>query len=113
MPGIPFRKGERLFGRAKGVPNKRTVEVRSVIQAAAREIGGAERLVAWIKEDPINERLFWSTMYIRLLPVRVQGTGPQGEIELDVKIKQEDLARKPGGAGRALTAACLGRSLTG
>src|SRR4051812_33719121 len=94
---MTFHKGDpkpQTSGRRAGMRNRRTVEIRGVIQAVAREIGGAERLVAWIKEDALNERLFWSTMYIRLLPVRVQGTGEHGEIELDVKIKQEDLAKR-------------------
>jgi hypothetical protein len=109
MPGIPFQKGERLVGRAKGVPNKRTVEVRGVIQAAARKIGGEERLIAWIKESPQNESLFWTVMYIRLLPVRVQGTGEHGEIELSVKIGREELSRKLEERGLRYTRADLRR----
>src|SRR4051812_33451312 len=103
MPGIPFRKGERLVGREKGTPNKRTVEVRPVIQAAAREIGGAERLVAWIKESPQNESLFWTTMFTRLLPVRVEGSGAGGEIEVNVKLTQEELSRRLAERGLPLT----------
>ncbi len=93
-PGRPFQKGERPFGRKKGVPNKRTVEVRSVLLGAAREIGGMERLVAWIKESPQHEYAFWTTMYPRLLPVNIQGSGPHGELQMTLEIKREELARK-------------------
>jgi hypothetical protein len=53
---------------------------------------GLQRLVAWIREDPINERLFWSSMYMKLLPVQVQGSGENGS--LVVNIKKEDLAKR-------------------
>lgn len=89
-----FKKGERPVGRKKGTPNKRTVEVRSVLLGAAREIGGMERLVAWIKESPQHEYAFWTTMYPRLLPVNIQGSGPRGELQMTVEIKREDLVRK-------------------
>jgi hypothetical protein len=94
---MKFKAGEPRppnAGRRAGTPNKRTVEVRSVLEAAAREIGGLERLVAWIKEDRQNERDFWVCMYMKLLPVQVQGSGEHGEIELSVKIPREELARK-------------------
>src|SRR5262245_5031001 len=51
--GVPGH--EKMGGRAKGTPNKMTVRVRDVIEAAATEIGGLDRLVAWINEDPVNE----------------------------------------------------------
>jgi hypothetical protein len=89
-----FQKGERPVGRAKGVLNKRTVEVRDVLMAAAREIGGLARLVAWIKEDALNERLFWATMYLRLLPLQVMGSGPHGELELNVRLTRDEMLRR-------------------
>jgi hypothetical protein len=81
-------------GRKPGQLNRRTIEVRSVLEAAARELGGVARLVAWIKEDPQNERLFWSSMYMKLLPVQVMGSGERGELELSVKLSREELQRK-------------------
>jgi hypothetical protein len=30
----------------------------------------------WAKEDPVNERAFWASIYPRLLPLQV--TGPYG-----------------------------------
>jgi hypothetical protein len=98
MPTNKFKPGERPVGRAKGVSNKRTVRLRralqEVIETAAYQIGSVERLVTWIKEDPINERLFWSQMWIRLLPTKIAGMGPSGEIELSMKLTREEVERK-------------------
>lgn len=60
-------------GRKAGVPNKLTTVAREAIAMAADDLGGRARLVAWVKEDPANERLFWSSIYPRLLPVQLSG----------------------------------------
>lgn len=62
-------------GRKKGVPNKQTVAVKDAIAAAAEALGGPARLAAWAKEDPANERVFWGTIYPKLLPLQVSGEG--------------------------------------
>ncbi len=36
-------------------------------------MGGGERLVAWVKEDTLNERAFWGTIYPKLLPLTLAG----------------------------------------
>jgi hypothetical protein len=50
--------------------NKLTASARQAIESAATEIGGAKRLAAWIKD---NERVFWSHIYTKLLPLQVTG----------------------------------------
>ena len=62
-------------GRPKGVPNKTTQTAKDAIALAAAELGGADRLVAWAKEDPKNEAAFWSSIYPKLLPLQVTGEG--------------------------------------
>lgn len=62
-------------GRPKGVPNKNTKTAKDAIAAAAEALGGAERLTAWAQEDPANERVFWGTIYLKLLPLQVTGEG--------------------------------------
>lgn len=64
------RKGR---GRPKGSKNKVSAEAKQVIAQAAEELGGAERLLAWARLDPLNERAFWSTIYPKLLPLTVAG----------------------------------------
>jgi hypothetical protein len=44
-----------------------------MIAQAAAELGGVERLIAWVKEDPLNERAFWSTIHPKLLPLAIGG----------------------------------------
>lgn len=62
-------------GRAKGSLNKTTKTAKEAIALAAENLGGADRLVAWAQEDPLNERAFWSTIYPKLLPLQVTGEG--------------------------------------
>jgi hypothetical protein len=62
-------------GRPKGVPNKQTIAVKDAIASAAEGLGGTNRLISWAKEDPANERVFWGTIYPKLLPLQVVGEG--------------------------------------
>lgn len=63
------------IGRKKGVLNKTTKAAKDAIAEAAEDLGGAARLVAWAKEDPQNERVFWGSIYPKLLPLQVSGEG--------------------------------------
>jgi hypothetical protein len=93
MPGRPFKKGHaKLAGRKAGVPNKRTVRVKEAIEEVAARLGGPDGLLKWVHESPENETIFWSSMYVRLLPVQLHGTGKDGELVL--QIKREELAQK-------------------
>ena len=66
-------------GRPKGALNKTTLAAKEAIALAADRLGGAERLVEWVKEEPSNERVFWGTIYPKLLPLQVNGAGENGE----------------------------------
>jgi hypothetical protein len=70
-PKIGKNMGNMGKGRPKGSPNKTTQTAKEAISEAASELGGAARLVAWAKEDPLNERAFWSSIYPKLLPMQV------------------------------------------
>lgn len=63
----------RGAGRPKGSPNKTTRAAKDAIAFAAEELGGGERLAAWAKEAPENEKAFWTTVYPKLLPMQVTG----------------------------------------
>ena len=62
-------------GRPKGAPNKINKAAKDAIADAAEALGGSARLVDWVKEDPLNERAFWATIYPKLLPLQVSGEG--------------------------------------
>lgn len=64
----------RGAGRPKGSPNKTTRAAKDAIAFAADELGGGERLAAWAKEAPENEKAFWSSIYPKLLPLQVNGS---------------------------------------
>lgn len=70
-------------GRPKGSVNRTTKAAKDAIAEAAEALGGADRLVDWAKEDPANERVFWGTIYPKLLPLQVSGENGD-DIRLDV-----------------------------
>jgi hypothetical protein len=53
--------------------NKVTALAKDAIAAAADRLGGVDRLVAWVREDRNNERVFWGQIYTKLLPLQVSG----------------------------------------
>jgi hypothetical protein len=67
-PGSP-----KTGGRKKGTTNKVTALAKDAIAAAAARLGGVDRLVEWVREDPGNERVFWGQIYPKLLPLQVTG----------------------------------------
>lgn len=79
-------------GRPKGVPNKTTAAAKDAIAAAAEKLGGVERLVEWAKEDPLNERAFWSSIYPKLLPLQVSGEGG-GPLQTVTRVELVSLAK--------------------
>ena len=92
---MPFKKGEprpKNSGRRRGTPNRHTANVREFLEGAAESIGGMQRLTAWIKESPENEKIFWSSMYMRLLPVQVRDACQDDEPVRE--ITREELAKK-------------------
>lgn len=71
-------------GRPKGVPNKVSTEAKDAIAMAAAKLGGFDRLVTWVKEDPKNESAFWTSIYPKLIAVSVVGPGDDGSHKLVV-----------------------------
>ncbi len=78
--------GYKTGGRKKGTPNKLTVAAKDAISMAADELGGKDRLVTWVKEDPANERLFWGTIYPKLLPLQV-ASDPDSPLQIVQRIE--------------------------
>jgi hypothetical protein len=65
-------------GRPKGSLNKVGKAAKEVIAEAAEMLGGVERIVAWAKEAPENEKAFWSSIYPKLVPLDTYVSGPEG-----------------------------------
>ena len=73
-------------GRPKGVPNRHPALARDVIHAAARQLGSAERLAAWVRKSSKNETLFWTVIYPRMLPVEASSIATGGQPLIGVQI---------------------------
>ena len=92
--GRPFVKGQPRpagAGRRAGSLNRQTVLAKSIIEQAAAELGGLQRLVEWVRADPKHEYAFWTSMFMRLLPVQVQDTGQDVE---EVPLTDEEIQRQ-------------------
>lgn len=79
QPKNTGRFGKGNPGKPKGAVSKTTKTAKEAIALAAEGLGGSARLIAWAKEDPLNERAFWSSIYPKLLPLQVSGPGADGE----------------------------------
>ena len=77
-----FKRGNP--GRPKNSPNKTTTSAKAAIALAAEGLGGVKRLVAWAKASPENERVFWSTIYPRLVPHEVSGSADGAPISIAI-----------------------------
>lgn len=69
-----FARGhKKVGGRQIGTPNRLTITVKDAIEQVAERIGGVDRMVEWVQENPENERVFWMSIYPKLLPVQLAG----------------------------------------
>jgi hypothetical protein len=55
------------------VPNKLTTGAKELIAQVAQNIGGVARMTKWVRESKENERAFWTSIFIKLLPLQVAG----------------------------------------
>lgn len=85
--GNPVKDGKRGPGRPKGSLNKTTQSAKHIIETAADTLGGAERLVAWAREDEANERAFWATIFPKLMPLQVAGD-KENPIQIIAKVER-------------------------
>lgn len=67
--------GNRGLGRKKGVPNKTTSIAKDALAFAFDKLGGQDALVSWAVSDPDNLKIFYQTIWPKLLPLQVAGEG--------------------------------------
>jgi hypothetical protein len=72
---MAFKKGQsgNPNGRRRGSENKTTTAAKSAIEMAFEGLGGWARLQEWAKSDPLNERAFYTQIWVKLLPLQVTG----------------------------------------
>ena len=76
-----FVKGQKKPNQGKRGPDKVTLSAKEAISLAAEKLGGYQRLVTWAQLDPLNERVFWGSIYPKLLPLTVAGD-PKNQISI-------------------------------
>ena len=60
-------------GRPPLAKNKVPMAAKEMIASVAEGLGGGERMLNWVKEDPANEKAFWTAIYPKLLPLALSG----------------------------------------
>ena len=71
--GLANLKANAGKGRVKGVPNKTTTLAKTAIAEAFDKLGGTDALVAWAKRSDDHLKVFYGTIYPKLLPLQVTG----------------------------------------
>ncbi len=67
-------KGQpKLGGRQKGTPNKVTTAAKDAIAQAFDRVGGVDSLVEWVEASDDNRKVFYTTVYPKLIPVMLGG----------------------------------------
>jgi hypothetical protein len=65
-----FLKGTpRIGGRAKGVANKSTIEIKQAIEQVFEGMGGIPALLKWANDNPT---LFYTNIWSKLLPASLK-----------------------------------------
>jgi hypothetical protein len=76
---MPFKKGTpKTGGRQKGTPNKIPAELKDQILEAAKQAGGEEETVGYLKKQAIDNPGPFMGLLGKVLPLTVQGSGKNG-----------------------------------
>jgi hypothetical protein len=68
-----FKKGrKKTGGRKAGVDNVLSAEAKDILVRAYTERGGFKKFLEWIDSTPEREDIFYSKMWIRLLPMNTK-----------------------------------------
>lgn len=81
-------KGIKTGGRQKGTPNKTTSDAKDAIEMVAKGLGGAAGMLKWAQEDKVNERIFWSQIYPKIIPKEIKA---EHEVTGTVKVVASSL----------------------
>ncbi len=65
-------------GRPKGAVNKTTSLAKQAIAEAFEKLGGTKALVEWAQSDDDNLKVFYATIWPKIIPVQTELTGADG-----------------------------------
>ena len=60
-------------GRPPGAQNRTTREAKAIIEGCVDRMGGIDRLYKWAMKNNENETAFWTRVFVKLLPLQIQG----------------------------------------
>lgn len=72
-PKVGKNTGNAGKGRPKGSPNKTTALAKQAITEAFDNLGGVDALVKWALSDPDYLKVFYSQIWVKVLPLQVTG----------------------------------------
>ena len=58
-------------GRPRG-PSAQTLAVKDAVRQVANRLGGVDALYKWATSEPHRLDIFWSRMYMQLLPIEIE-----------------------------------------
>ena len=70
MPRPKFKKGNKLAGSRKGIPNRWTKEFKTNVENCFNEMGDMPKLLVWAKKHPGE---FYTKLWAKLAPLQVTG----------------------------------------
>lgn len=71
MSKLEADRRPKTGGRKKGTPNKTTTIAKEAIAEAFERMGGTAALVAWADQNDDHRKVFYGTIYPKLLPLQV------------------------------------------
>ena len=79
----PKKRGNAGKGRPRGARNKTTMAAREAIARAAAGLGGFTALMEWAQKSDENEKIFWTSIYTKLVPLKLDG-----ELEMGTRLTE-------------------------
>lgn len=85
---MPKAKGSpKTGGRQKGTPNKTTALLKDAILQAAERAGDKDGMIGYLERQAVENPGPFMSLLGKVLPMQVEGTGDDGEINVTVTRK--------------------------
>ncbi len=92
---MPFQKGNKYGHGRSGIPNKMSAEVKEIIAKCFEDgLGGYQSLVDWCKSDPEHLTIFYSKIWIKLLPMQINVRAPKDVVYHSVQEINQALGQR-------------------